>query len=164
VFRRRQSGIGLGELLLLVAVASLTVVAAVTHLLPGSVSRESVSGMAQRVHTALQRARVEAVSLERPCRVIVDGTSVAVVDTMGTASPTDDRSIHRATFPDTITVGTLGTAGGAPFVEFRPGGDAAPGAITLFDGNEYRRVTVAPTARLSIERWDGSRWLPAEPG
>jgi len=133
-------------------------------MLPGAASRETVAGMAQRVHTALQRARVEAVSRERPCRVIVSGDSVAVVDTMGTAAPGDDRPIHRATFPAAITVGTLGTSGGAPFVEFLPAGVAAPGAITVFDGDDYRRVTVTPTAHLSIERWDGSSWRPAEPG
>jgi len=155
-----QRGVGLGESLILVAVAALAVVAATARVLPGATTNETVRGAAQRVHTQFQLARVEAVSRDRPCRVAVapDDRIVRVMDTLGTPAPGDDRILHETVLPGTVSLAT--TKGGNGDLEFRSDGSSDGGGIELFDGVARQRVSADPSAHLRIERWDGSRWTP----
>jgi Tfp pilus assembly protein FimT len=155
-----QRGVGLGEALILVAVAALAVVAATARVLPGATTSETVRGAAQRVHTQFQLARVEAVSRDRPCRLAVapDDGIVRVMDSLGTAAPGDDRVLHEAALPRTVSFAA--TAGESDDLEFRSDGSADAGCVELSDGVERQRVSVDPAAHLRIERWDGSRWTP----
>jgi Tfp pilus assembly protein FimT len=155
-----QRGVGLGESLILVSLATLAVVAATARVLPGATTHETVRGAAQKVHTQFQFARVEAVSRDRPCHVAVgrDDGIVRVMDSLGTPAPGDDRVLHQTALSRSVSVVAAGGGDGA--LEFRPDGSSDVGCVELFDGVERQRVSVDPTAHLRIERWDGDRWIP----
>ncbi len=165
----REQGVGIGESLLLVAAAGLAILATAARVLPAALTPDTVRRAAQQLHTDLQLARVEAVSLDRPCYARLDPRrrSIAVLDSLGTASASDDRLLRETTLPPSVTVlggeadpGALVDDARVITLEFRPAGSATSGAITVFDGSEYRRVRVDDSAHLWLLRWDGHGWVP----
>lgn len=165
----RQQGVGIGESLLLVAAAALAVLATAARVLPGATTPSTVRRAALQLHTDLQLARVEAVSRDRLCyaRLDLEQRSIAVLDSMGTPSETDDRRLRETTLPPSVIVTSGEADPEAPAdnartltLEFRPEGVATTGAITVFDGSEYRRVRVDESAHLWLLRWDGHGWVP----
>src|SRR6185436_19148601 len=63
--------------------------------------RDDVRLAAEQVHTYLQLARVEAVSRERVCLLLVDATSgtMRVADSAGTPETADDLVLHEVELP-----------------------------------------------------------------
>ena len=84
---------------------------------------------------------------------------------MGTPSTEDDLLLHESRFEPPIVVAALADAPDAEdanaaslTIEFGPNGYASGGAITLFDGDDYRRVAVDASSRLVVEQWSDGRW------
>lgn len=167
--RGSEHGAGLGEVLILTAAAAVAVAAATAQLLPGAASPETVRGATQSLYTYVQLARVEAVARDRPCRLVVDprDARVRVLDSLGTADEADDLLLHETVLAASIAEpgtdpasvrGQARMAGSAVRVDFRPDGNVAPSAITLFDGARFGRVSIDESAALHVESWDGSGW------
>lgn len=168
---KNQNGMTLVELLIVVAVASLILVATAAYSLPW-IARESMRGAVYDVQTYVQLARIEAVSRNRPCRFVVNPTTsvISVMDTMGTTGDlTDDDTLYRTTLPSSVTFArpTLGNAVtttdlGTGWFDTRFAADglveAGTGEVHLFGGQRFGRVRVFLAGGVQVERWNGSAW------
>jgi hypothetical protein len=158
----RSRGLGVGETLLLAALAAAAVTAGTARLVPGAGTRETARGAAASLHTFFQLARVEAIARDRPVRLALDPSErqVSVLDTLGTRVPDDDLELHRAVLPAGIALSAPDGEHGAALVEFRPDGTADAAAVPLNDGAVFQRVAVDGASRIRVEEWDGAAWSP----
>lgn len=167
-----QKGMTLTELLIVLAVASLVLVATAAYSLPW-MERETMRSAVYDVQTYVQLARIEAVTRNRPCRFAVNPTTgvIAVLDTMGTpGNIADDEILYRTTMPSGVafarpTTGdavTLQQVGGTDWygTQFSSDGlvDAGTGQVHLYGGERYGRVSVYLAGGVQVERWNGSSW------
>ncbi len=167
----RQSGISVNELLIVVAVACLSLLATVTYTVP-RVAREGLHNAVVDVHTYMHLARVEAIGRERTCRFVVNAAEhrIEVMDTAGTVSPGDDILLyelelsHNVSFrrPDTGAAITLNRAASETFQAlFTSDGIVTLGAgeVVMLGGSDYERVQLADTGEIRIQRWNGTDWV-----
>jgi prepilin-type N-terminal cleavage/methylation domain-containing protein len=167
---RQAAGFTLVELLVVVAIATLVVGVTVSYAVP-ILARETLRSSTYDVQTYLQLARVEAVSRNRACRLLIDVATkeLRVLDSRGTASASDDETLYRTTLPvavgfahpamaQAVTLAALGPSSYQAVFEADGVVSAGSGAIVLFGGDEFRRVSVHGAGGIEIERWTGSGW------
>ena len=166
-----QKGITLTELLIVVAVASLGLLAVGTYTVPWA-AKEGLRSAAFDMQTYMQLARIEAVSRNRDVRFVVDGTNhrIGVLDSAGTTSTGDDILLYSTNLPDTVSFArpdsgsaiTLTHVTGKVFhTIFASDGivDTGTGLVCLLGGNQYERVQVFGAGGIRIQKWNGTAWV-----
>ena len=138
------------ELLAAASVICLLLLATAAHTLP-TLGRGSLDEAALDVHVMLQLARVEAVSRNRNCHLIVDRSarSLRVLDGHGTPALDDDELLHEKTLPLSIGLDLPGDSDSRQ-VTFRPSGGPTPGSVIVSTDGHRRRISVDGGGRLSI--------------
>jgi len=168
---RNQKGMTLLELVIVLAVALAAV--AMTAALSGPwIARESMRGAVGNVNSYFQLAKIEAVSRNRPCRMVVDKAgTLEVWDTMGTPLLlSDDTQLYSTALPSTVsferpdagsavTLLQLGGSGRYHTI-FNSDGVAAvgTGSVFLHGGDGYGSVRVHAAGGVDIAYWNGSAW------
>jgi Tfp pilus assembly protein FimT len=168
----RERGASLNELLIVVAVAGLSLLATVTYTVP-RLDREGLHSAITEVHTYMQLARGEAISRDRACRFVVDTANhrLGVVDTAGTLPFGDDILLYETPLPRNVsfrrpddgTAIALEPAAGQTFQAlFQSDGivSAGAGELVMQGGSEYARVRVGVNGEIQVHRWDGTAWVP----
>lgn len=171
---RRQQGMSLTELVVVVAVMSAALVATISFSMPW-MARESLRIALHDSTAGLQLAKTEAATRNQPARLVVDTSlgSVEVWDTKGTGDTSDDSLLHERRLPGTV-VFARPDAGSAVTMDPFEGSYrfqttlAADGTVTsgtgdvfLYGGGRFGRVSIHAAGGSEVRYWDGSRWLPA---
>ncbi len=163
------------ELLVLVAAASMLVLAAAAVAVPWANRAETEDDAVEQIEVFLQLARVEAARRDQICRFVLDTRdwSLHVFDSMGTGDVADDRELYAATLagavrfdrPDTGPANSLPRAGHDLVYQviFTPRGGVptGPGELVIAGRDRFSRVSVASGGDIRIDRWDGSGWRDA---
>lgn len=163
-------GYSLVEMLMTVAVIALAAGAAASIAGP-ALAREGMRGDLYAIAGAMQRGRVEAVSRNRACQVMVnteDGR-ILVVDGMGTGSTSDDVVVQRGTISSRSSFAAPG--GGSPLtvdkfvgawygVEFDSDGTVGSGVgqIALSAGDRYGRISIFAGGGAQVSFWKDGAW------
>jgi prepilin-type N-terminal cleavage/methylation domain-containing protein len=166
----RQSGLTLIELMMVVALAGLVLASTLAISVPW-IARESMRSAVYDVQTAVQTAKIEAVSRNRPCRFVIDtSTRIAqVFDGMGTSTTTDDVLLHDTQLtssvsfarPDSGSAVTLDNVSGSTYqTVFESDGTISlgTGVVCLFGGDRWGRIELFAAGGMHTERWNGSAW------
>ena len=167
---KRQRGVTLTELLIVLAVASLGLLAVGTYAVPW-VAREGLRSAIYDVQTYMQLARIEAISRNRDCRFVVDTSNnrISVLDSAGTASVGDDILLYESDLPDTVSFArpdtgsavTLDNVSGSIY-QTRFGSDGivnvGTGEVVMFGGSKYEKVEVFGAGGIRIQKWNGTGW------
>jgi Tfp pilus assembly protein FimT len=160
------------ELVIVMSLASVTLVATATYALPW-LARERARSAVYDVQSYLQLTRIEAVSRNRECRFVLDTSTrtMQVFDGNGTsATKSDDILLYEATLPDRVRFARPDT--GAPVTLTQIGSSSVyetvftsdgivssgTGEVAMFGGDEYNRVMVFGAGGVSVDRWSGSGW------
>lgn len=168
-----QKGMTLIELVIVVALAGVTLVATATYSLPW-IARERARSAVYDVQSYLQLTRIEAVSRNRQCRFVLDTSTrdLQVFDGNGTTgTKADDVLLYETTLPSQIqfarpdtgaavTLSQVGTSSAYETV-FTSDGIVSQGTgeVALFGGNEFNRIMVFGAGGVSVDRWAGSGWV-----
>jgi Tfp pilus assembly protein FimT len=170
VTRRAEAGLTLVELLLVLALAAVSLLIALDSFSVWN-GREEMRGSVYTIQTFLHLAQAEAATRSRDCRFLVDTASrqIQVVDLNGTASTTDDIVVTSAKLPAVVTFAD--PSGGTPVtLELQSGTtygttfssdgavSAGEGVVCVSGNNLFSRVTVYGAGGTRVERWDGSAW------
>jgi Tfp pilus assembly protein FimT len=166
-----ERGVSLPEILATIAVAALvvgTAAAMSVHWL----GREDNRSAVYTLRTQMQIARVQAVSRNRACRLLLDTSSrrVRILDLNDPANSTDDLLLAETTLSTKIQFAsptggppvTLAAVSGTVYqATFAPDGSvpAGAGAICLLGGDRYNRITLLGAGGTKFERWDGNAWV-----
>lgn len=167
----RQRGMTLIEMMIVVAFASLILVAVAAYTVPW-LAREGMRSAVYDVQTFMQLARIEAVSRNHACRFVIntDNGRVRVFDTNGTNPTGDDVMLYERTLPSSVSFArpdagapvTLSQIGASDEYQtvFTSDGIVAlgPGEVVLLGGQRYGRVSVFGAGGIQVERWNGSTW------
>ena len=167
----RQKGITLVELLIVVAVISLGLLAVGTYTVPWA-AREGLRSAVFDMQTYMQLARIEAVSRNRDCRFVIDGTghSIGVFDSAGTTAVGDDILLYETDLPETVSFArpdsgsaiTLTNVSGKVFhTVFGSDGivSSGTGQASLLGGSKYERLQVFGAGGIRIQKWNGTKWV-----
>ena len=159
------------ELLVVMAAGAIVLSIATVYSVP-MMLQESMRGAIYEVQTFLQLARIEAISRSHDCRFVVDTStgSLQVLDSMGTATLSDDTVLHQKTLssvvvfarPDSVPAVTLSPLTGTIFQSvFSQDGTVASGAgdVGMFGGERFRLVSLHAAGGLQIRHWDDGSWL-----
>jgi Tfp pilus assembly protein FimT len=135
-------------------------------------ARESMRGAVRQAGSLLQVARTEAVKRNLDCRFVVDlpARTMSVVDTNGTASPSDDRTIRLSHLPSVVSIARPDSGSAITFheepgsvfqVDFDPDGFVSNGAgeMVLYGGQQFEKIVVYSAGGIRFERWSGSTWF-----
>lgn len=165
-----ERGMTLIETLIVVAAAALMLVAAAAYSVPW-IARENMRSAVYDVQTYIQLTRIEAVSRNRECRMVLDTSArvMQIFDTQGTVSTSDDTSLYRRGLPTSVTFArpdsgaavTLASINSKSFhVIFRSDGTvrAGVGDVHIFGGQRYGKVSIFGAGGTQVERWNGSQW------
>jgi Tfp pilus assembly protein FimT len=167
-----ERGMTLVDITVAVAVAAIALGAAAAYSVP-MLEREEMRSSMYDVQTFLQRARVEAISRNHPCRFVLDtaNRTVRVLDTNGTAALDDDIQLYDETLPSAITFANPGGLGAAVSfgqlggssryqVVFRPDGTVAAGtgSVVMHGGDRFGRISVYGAGGIQVDTWNGSGW------
>jgi prepilin-type N-terminal cleavage/methylation domain-containing protein len=166
----RQAGFTLSELLVVLTVATMVMafaaIAAVPHL-----AKEAMRSTLHNGGTLVRAARIEAVKRDRACRFVVDLTTrtMAVVDTNGTGTTTDDTVLRSMALPSIVSVArpdagspiTFTATGSVYHVEFDADGHVSSGSgeMVLCSGERYGKVVVYTAGGVRYEKWNGAAWI-----
>lgn len=172
-----ESGFSLIELMVLLGVVGIVLAIGVPKLLD-FVVRSRTESFIRDSTILMQRARFEAIKLNRQGMVYVDGAQRRLV---GFVDRDNDRALGAAdmrvgsvSFPNELSQGgppsdsaaTLGftDVGGEKWVVFRSDGTAVDaGAYRFVDlrGNYLEvRIDRPATGRIGIRKWQNGKWLP----
>jgi prepilin-type N-terminal cleavage/methylation domain-containing protein len=165
-----QKGITLAELLIVLAVASLGLLAVGTYAVPW-VAREGLRSAVYDVQTYMQLARIEAISRNRDCRFVIDTSNnrIGVLDSAGTPAVGDDILLYESDLPDTVSFArpdtgsavTLNNVSGTIYQTLF-GNDGivgtGTGQVHMFAGSKYEKVEVFGAGGIRIQRWNGTAW------
>ena len=165
-----QKGITLTELLIVLAVASLGLLAVGTYAVPW-IAREGLRSAMYDMQTYMQLARIEAISRNRDCRFVIDTASnrIGVLDTAGTASLGDDILLYESDLPDTVSFARPDTGSAVTINHISGtiyqtlfGNDGivslGTGEVVLFGGSQYEKVQVFGAGGIRIQKWNGTAW------
>ena len=166
-----QRGITLVELLVVIVLASVSLLAISMYAVPW-IARETVRGAVYDVQHYMQLAKIEAVSRNRDCRFTVDTANgtLAVYDTVGTAGLGDDIELYTATLatavsfarPDAGAAVTINQIGGGDVYQSVFNSDGivtlGTGEVVLLAGSRYNRLQVFGAGGVQVSKWNGSAW------
>jgi prepilin-type N-terminal cleavage/methylation domain-containing protein len=166
-----QRGMTLIETMLVVSAAALLIVATAAYSIPW-LARESMRGAIYDVQTYLQLSRIEAVSRNRECRMVLNTTSrtLQIFDSNATVSTTDDTELYTRALPSSVTFArpdmglplTLSQIGstGSYQVVFDSDGTVTSGTgdVYIFGGDRFGRISVFAAGGTQVERWNGVSW------
>ncbi len=165
-----QRGMTLAELLIVLAVASLGLLAVGTYAVPW-VAREGLRSAVYDVQTYMQLARIEAIGRNRDCRFVVNTATkrISVLDTVGTPAVGDDILLYESDLPDTVSFArpdagsavTLDNVSGSIYhTLFGNDGivSTGTGEVVLFGGLQYEKVQVFGAGGIRIQKWNGTTW------
>ena len=167
---KRQAGVTVSELLIVFTMATMVMAIGAVSTVP-RIAREAMRSTLHNSGTLVRAARLEAVKRNRACRFVVDLTArtLSVVDTNGTATPTDDNTLRSLDMPSIVSVArpdagspiTFTAVSGVYHVEFDPDGHVSTGAgeMVLCSGERYSKVVVYSAGGVRYEEWDGSSWV-----
>ena len=166
----RQKGMTLVETLLVVSAAALVLAATAAYSLPW-IARENMRSAVYDVQTYVQLARIEAVSRNRDCRMVVETSArtLQVFDSNGTAAKNDDTELYSRTLPSSVTfarpdVGSPVTfaliSGDRYDVTFTSDGTVSSGTgeAVIFGGQRFARISVFAAGGTRVEKWNGNGW------
>lgn len=166
-----QRGMTLVETMLVVSAAALMLVATAAYSIPW-LARESMRGAVYDVQTYLQLARIEAVSRNRECRMVLNttGRTLQVFDGNATVSTSDDTQLYTRSLPSSVTfarpdmglpltLSQIGTTGSYQVV-FDSDGTVTTGTgdVYLFGGNRFGKISIFAAGGTQVERWNGVSW------
>ena len=167
---RSQTGIGMVELVVVLAVGLMLMTAAVTFSLPWN-SREKMRGAVYTVQNHLQQTLIQAVTRNRACRFILEAGigRIRVVDLNDPGNTTDDVTLLTTTLPETVTFEdpeggaaiTFTLVSGTTYqVTFASDGSVSDGAgvVILAGGERFNRLTLFGAGGLRVDTWNGSSW------
>lgn len=166
-----QRGMTLIELLMVVAMATLLLVAAAAYSVPW-MAKEAMRSAVYDVQTYFQLARIEAVSRNQETRFVVDTANgqLIVFDTNGTAGTGDDTELYRTSLASSVTFArpdagvavTLTQIGASDSyqVRFTSDGTVAAGAgdICLFGGQQFGRISIFAAGGTQVASWKNGAW------
>ena len=165
-----QKGITLTELLIVVAVASLGLLAIGTYTVPWA-AREGLRSAVYDMQTYMQLARIEAVSRNRDCRFVINATNhrIAVMDSAGTDPVGDDILLYSADLPDTVSFARPDTGSAITLTHVTGktfhtifGSDGivslGTGEAVMLGGSKYERIQVFGAGGIRIQKWNGTQW------
>lgn len=166
----QEQGVTLVELLAVVAVASVTLVAAVGYSVPWMASQTMRSAL-HDVYGFMQLARMEAVSRNHACRFVIETSSgsLQVWDTQGTVSSVDDTLLHDQIIPTTVdfarpdsgSVITLQQVATTTYqTVFDSDGTVGSGAgdVLLHGSGSFGRLSIHAAGGAEIRYWNGTTW------
>ena len=165
-----QRGMTLVETMLVVSAAALLVVATAAYSIPW-LARESMRSAVYDVQTYLQLTRIEAVSRNHECRLVLNTTrrTLQIFDSNATVSTTDDSRLYTRSLPSSVTFArpdmglplTLSQIGTSTYqVVFDSDGTVTSGTgdVYLFGGDRFGRISVFAAGGTQVERWNGVSW------
>jgi prepilin-type N-terminal cleavage/methylation domain-containing protein len=166
-----EQGMTLIETLLVIALASLVLVTTAAYSVPW-IAKEKMRSAVYDIQTYLQLARIEAVSRNQDCRMVVDTGSrtLQVLDSVGTASTFDDLLLYERNLPSSVTFARPG--GGAAVTLAQIGGgdsyqtifnsdgtvDSGVGDVVILGGDHYARISVFGAGGTQVEKWNNGSW------
>jgi len=158
------------ETMLVVSAAALLIVATAAYSIPW-LARESMRSAVYDVQTYLQLTRIEAVSRNRECRLVLNTTArtLQIFDSNATVSTADDARLYTRTLPSSVTFArpdlglplTVSQLSTTVFqVVFDSDGTVTSGTgdVYLFGGNRFGRISVFAAGGTQVERWNGVSW------
>lgn len=165
-----QRGMTLVETMLVVSAAALLIVATAAYSIPW-LARESMRSAVYDVQTYLQLTRIEAVSRNRECRLVLNtaARTLQIFDSNATVSTADDARLYTRTLPSSVTFArpdlglplTVSQLSTTVFqVVFDSDGTVTSGTgdVYLFGGNRFGRISVFAAGGTQVERWNGVSW------
>ena len=166
-----QRGMTLVETMLVVSAAALLVVATAAYSIPW-LARESMRSAVYDVQTYLQLARIEAVSRNRECRMVLNTTTrtLQIFDGNATVSTLDDTMLYTRSLSSSVTfarpdmglpltLSQIGTTSSYQVVFDSDGTvTAGTGDVYLFGGDRFGRISVFAAGGTQVERWNGVSW------
>ena len=167
---KQQAGVTLPEVLVVLTLATMVLALGAVATVP-QLTRQAMRGALHNGGTLVRAAQTEAVKRNRACRFVVDliARTMSVVDTNGTATVTDDKTLRSLPLPSVVSVArpdagspiTFTLASGLYHVEFDPDGHVSTGAgeMVLCSGERYGRFVVFSAGGVRYERWNGSSWV-----
>ena len=168
----KESGMTLIEIMVVLVIASLVISVAFVYSLPW-LSKETMRSTAFDVQTYLQLARIEAVSRNRNVRFVIDtgNKQLEVWDGMGTASTVDDEVLYLTDIASSIEFVNPGVGDAVTMAQIGGGdeyqcifssdgtvGTGAGGAVVVYGGEEYGRVSVFDAGGIQVEKWNNGAW------
>jgi Tfp pilus assembly protein FimT len=168
---RNEKGMTLIETLLVVALASLVLIATAAYSVPW-IAREKMRGAVYDVQLYLQLARVEAVSRNTDCRMVVDtsGGIIQVLDSNGTSNTADDLLLYTRNLPTSIefdrpdsgsavTLAQIGSTDSYQAI-FASNGTVTTGIgeVVIHGGEQYGKVSVYGAGGTQVEKWTNGAW------
>lgn len=168
----KESGMTLIEIMVVLATAALVISAAFIYSLPW-ISRETMRSTAFDVQTYLQLARIEAVSRNRDVRFVIDidNKQLEVWDGMGTVSIVDDEVLYLTNIASSIEFINPGVGAAVTMAQIGGGneyqcifssdgtvGTGSGGAVIVYGGEEYGRVSVFDAGGIQVEKWNNGAW------
>jgi len=159
------------EVMLVVAVASLVLIATAAYSVPW-IAREKMRGAVYDVQLYMQLARIEAVSRNQVCRMVLDtsGGTIAVLDSNGTSNTADDLLLYSRTLPTSIEFNrpdsgaavTLSQIGSTDSYQatFNSNGtvDVGTGEVVIHGAEQYGKVSVFGAGGTQVEKWNDGAW------
>jgi len=168
---RNEKGMTLIETLLVVAVASLALMATAAYSVPW-IAREKMRGAVYDVQLYMQLARVEAVSRNTDCRMVLDtsGGTIQVLDSNGTTTTVDDILLYSRSLPTSIAFArpgggsavTLSQIGSTDSYQaiFTSNGTVTSGIgeVVIHGAEQYGKVSVYGAGGTQVEKWTNGAW------
>jgi Tfp pilus assembly protein FimT len=168
--KRGASGLTVIELLVVFALAALTMLIAL-NAFSGWSDREEMRSGIYTIQTYLHVAQSEAAARNRACRFLVDTAArqIRVVDLVDPANTTDDIVVASTSLSGVVSFEdpsggaavTLELQSGTTYgTTFASDGSVSAGAglVAIRGGNRFCRITVFGAGATKVERWDGSAW------
>jgi len=165
-----QRGVTLVEMVSVVAVASVMFVSAIGYSVPW-MAKQTMRGAVHDVRSFMQLAKIEAVSRNRECRVVVDtlAGTLTVWDMLGNGDPTDDVLLHDGRVPDSVSFDRpdFGSAVTLEIIDattfqtvFDSDGTVSSGSGDVFfhSAESFGRIGVHAAGGTTISFWNGSAW------
>jgi Tfp pilus assembly protein FimT len=164
-------GMTLIETLLVLSAAALMLVATAAYSIPW-LARENMRSAVYDLQTYMQLTRIEAVSRNRECRMVLNTSTrtLVIFDGNGTSTATDDTMLYRRSLPTSVSFArpdagpavSLAQIGATPSYQVKFSSDGTvtdgSGTVHVFGGDSYGRISVYAAGGTLVERWDGANW------
>ena len=168
---RSEQGLSLAETLVVVALAAVVLGVSAAYSIP-AIARSKMRSAVHDVSSLMQLARIEAISRNRECRFVLNGTDgqLEVWDGNGTPAVADDILLRRRELPRSVVLARPDV--GTPVSIDRIGDTAnyqtsfisdgivssGTGSVYLHGGYRYVSIAVYRAGGLEMKQWNGRVW------